>query len=146
MFNVSFPCGSRQVILSAWQFTWRHGIAPQLSTAGLEALASALEKDDPRLIQLATTQPPPLESLADQEVTAADPIGFCGWQGDGLTTVGEIEHFFAWVCFETEKAMGEPAAARYWLNWWDGHPRAEVFPLMLAEVLGNLAKRRPRAA
>jgi len=38
--------------------------------------------------------------------------------------------------------MGEPAACRWFLNWFDDTPRAEVRGLLLSEVNRTLAQRR----
>jgi hypothetical protein len=69
-------------------------------------------------------------------------VGYCGWQGDGLETVAEVEEFFARICFETDQALGEPAACRWFLNWFDETPRAEVRAQLLAEVNRTLGERR----
>lgn len=105
-----------------------------LSTAGLRALLSGLEKDDPRLIQGATTTPPPLQCVHDWPCEAACLAGYCGWIGDGLSTVGEVEEFFAKVCFETDQELGEPAACRYLLNWFDDIPRDQMRRELAEEV------------
>ena len=47
-----------------WRKVWREGVAPLLSAAGLEALRRALVTDDGRLLQGATTTPPPLPCVA----------------------------------------------------------------------------------
>ncbi len=127
--------------MEAWRKVWREGLAPQLSTAGLEALRLALASDDPRLLQGATTSPPPLQCVQDWAVEAACVVGFCGWQGDGLETVADVEEFFARVCFETDQVLGEPAACRWFLNWFDETPRDEVRRLMVAEVTRALVQR-----
>ena len=128
--------------METWRQVWREGVAPQLSTAGLEALQKALQGDDERLLQGATTSPPPLQCVRDWAVEGACVIGYCGWQGDGLETVSQVEEFFAQVCFEVDKTLGEPAACRWFLNWFDDAPRAEVRGLLLAEVNRSLAQRR----
>ncbi len=120
--------------MEAWRSTWRQGVAPLLSTESLEALRQALVNDDPRLLQGATTTPPPLQCVQDWPVEAACALSYCGWIGDGLETVGEVEEFFARMCFEIDEQMGEPAACRWWLNFWDETPRPEMFALMLPEV------------
>ncbi len=127
--------------MEAWRKVWREGVAPQLSTAGLEALRLALTTDDPRLLQGATTTPPPLQCVQEWAVEAACAVGFCGWQGDGLETVAEVEEFFARVCFEADQALGEPASCRWFLNWFDETPREEMRRLLLAEVGRLLAQR-----
>jgi hypothetical protein len=60
-----------------------------------------------------------------------------------LETVAEVEEFFARVCFEADQRLGEPAACRWFLNWYDEAPRAEMRRLLLAEVNRALAL-RPR--
>ena len=127
--------------METWRQVWRDGVAPQLSTAGLEALRKALVGDDERLLQGATTSPPPLQCVRDWAVEGACVIGYCGWQGDGLETVSQVEEFFAQVCFEVDKALGEPAACRWFLNWFDDTPRALVRGLLLCEVNRTLAQR-----
>ncbi|MCI0460881.1 MAG: hypothetical protein L0Z62_28365 [Gemmataceae bacterium] len=127
--------------MEAWKKVWREGVAPQLSTAGLEALRLALTTDNPRLLQGATTTPPPLQCVQEWAVEAACAVGFCGWQGDGLETVAEVEEFFARVCFEADQALGEPASCRWFLNWFDETPRDEMRRLLLAEVGRLLAQR-----
>ena len=96
--------------METWRKVWRDGIAGQLTTVGLRALQQALVSDDERLLQGATTSPPPLMCVQDWAVEGACVVGFCGWQGDGLQTVGEVEEYFARVCFEVDQALGEPAA------------------------------------
>lgn len=108
--------------MEAWRKVWREGIAPQLSRKMLEKLAVALHNDDCRILQGATTSPPPLQCVQDWPVEGACVIGYCGWQGAALETVAQVEEFFARVCFETDEALGEPAACRYFLNWFDDTP------------------------
>jgi hypothetical protein len=128
--------------MESWQRAWRIGVAPQLSTAGLQALRQALVSNDPKLLQGATCSPPPLQCVQDWQVEAACAIGYCGWQGDGLNTVGEVEEHFARTCFEADKLLGEPAGCRWWLNWFDETPREQMRTALLAEIDRNLAERR----
>ena len=81
--------------MESWRHVWREGFVPSLTTAELIALRDALRVDDPRLTQGSTTTPPPLMCVEDWPVEAACALGFCGWQGDELKTVGEVERFFA---------------------------------------------------
>jgi hypothetical protein len=127
--------------MESWRRVWREGLAPQLSPRALEALSVALTRDDPRLLQGATTSPPPLQCVQDWPVEAACALGFCGWQGDKLQTVAEVEEFFARACFEADQRLGEPAGCRWFLNWFDETPRAEMRRLLLAEVNRDLAQR-----
>lgn len=127
--------------MESWRKVWREGLAPLLPTKGLEALARALADDDTRLLQGATTTPPPLQCVQDWPVEAACGIGFCGWQGNDLETVAEVEEFFAGICFEVDQQLGEPAACRWFLNWFDETPREEMRRRLLGEVSRTLGQR-----
>ncbi len=130
--------------MESWRTVWRDGFSKVLPTRGLEALRTALETDDPRLIQSATTTPPPLMCVQEWPVEAACSLGFCGWKGEGLATVGEVEEFFAKACFEVDQIFHEPAACRWYLNWFDDMPRDEMRRELLVEVERSLAERLPR--
>lgn len=130
--------------MESWKKVWRDGFAPQLSDQALAALRVALEADDARLIQGATTSPPPLQCVQDWPVEAGCVLGFCGVVENGGfatkespngATVAQAEEFFAKACFETDQRLGEPAACRYFLNFWDETPRDEARRLLVAEVV-----------
>ena len=127
--------------MESWRKVWREGLAPQISTTGLDALRRALLNNDTRLLQGATTMPPPLQCVQDWPVEGACGLGYCGWQGDQLETVSEVEEFFARACFEADQRLGEPAACRWFLNWYDETPRDEMRRLLLPEVNRTLAQR-----
>lgn len=141
----SFKAISQRQATESWRRAWRHGFAKTLPLSGLSALRKALEIDDPRLIQGANTTPPPLMSVADWPVEAADAIGFCGWQDDGLgiDTVGEVEEFFARHCFEADQRIGEAGGFRWFLNWFDDTPRHEMRRELWAEVEWAIVNRSP---
>lgn len=130
--------------MESWRIVWRNGFVPVLSTLGLFALRDALRTDDPRLVQGATTAPPPLLCVQDWPVEAACALGVCGWLGDLLDTVGQVEEHFAKCCFEADQRLGEPAACRWFLNWFDDTPRDDMRRDLLAEVELALADRLPR--
>src|SRR5215831_15531387 len=100
-------------------------MAPLISTRALLALKRALTQDDPALIQGATTDPPPLPAIQDWPVEAACAVAFCCWQGEGLVTIDQVEEYFVQVCFGADKAQGEPAGCRWFLNWFDETPREQ---------------------
>lgn len=125
-----------------WLNVWRDGFAPQWTTLTLHALANALAGDDQKLLQGATTSPPPLQFVQDWPCEAADIIASCCWWENGWVTVGDIEEGFAQACFEADKRLGEPAMCRHFLNWWDDTPRPVAFGLMLTEVRRELERRR----
>ncbi len=120
--------------MESWRQVWRGGFAPQMNERELRALLQALESDDPRLLQGVTTQPPPLLCVQDWVCEACCALGFAAWQGRDLTTVGEVEEAFAKACFEADQRLGEPAACRWFLNWFDDTPRDEMRRDLLAEV------------
>jgi hypothetical protein len=131
--------------MESWRKVWREGLVPLLSTSGLEVLRRGLADDDARLLQGATTTPPPLQCVQDWPVEAACALGYCGWLGEGLETVAEVEEFFARMCFEIDQRLGEPAGCRWFLNWFDETPRDEMRRELLAEVNRTLALRRADA-
>jgi hypothetical protein len=123
------------------ELIWKQGFQPSISTDGLKALYTALVTDDRRLTQGSTTTPPPLMCVRDWPVEAACAIGFCGWQGDGLQTVGEVEEYFAKACYKADQVMGEPAACRWFLNYFDDSPRDQM-RAELAKWIGDELKIR----
>lgn len=69
-------------------------------------------------------------------------IGFAGWQGGcGISTVGDVEEFFARVCHEADERLKEVAGCRWFLNWYDDTPRGEMRRELLAEVEQELRRR-----
>ena len=123
--------------IEVWKRAWR-AIAQQTSTKALRALQKALENDDKRLVQGRTTSPPPLQCVQDWAVEAACSLGYCGWQGDGLQTVGEVHEYFAEVCFAAGERLGEENGVRYFLAWFDETPREEMRFALLVEVQREL--------
>jgi hypothetical protein len=124
-------------MLESWRLVWRSGFAPILPIDGLKALATALLTDDKRLVQGSTTTPPPLMCVQDWPVEAGDCFGYISavtHGGFGVATVGECEEFFAKCCYEADQALGEPAACRWFLNWYDDTPRDTMRRELLEEV------------
>ncbi len=123
--------------MESWRLTWRDGFAPGLSVSDLTALKTALRDDDPRLHQGQTTTPPPLMCVQDWPCEGGCALGLIGAYrhgGFGVATVGECEEEFARLCFEADQRLGEPAACRWFLNWFDDEPRGELRRELLAEV------------
>jgi hypothetical protein len=125
---------AKNLISEPWRRVWRKGIAPFLSDKALEALQRALVSDDARLTQGITTVPTHTMVMQNWPVHNACALAFCGWQGEGLETVAEVEEFFARVCYEIDERLGEPAACRWFLNWFDDSPRGEMRTQLLSEV------------
>lgn len=132
--------------MEKWRRVWRHGLAPHLSRAGLRALQTALLLDDRRLLQGAVSSPPPLDALRGRPVNCACAIGLCGWQGEGLRNIGQVEDYFHRICEAADAVFHEPAACRFFLNWYDDTPRADMRRELLAEVTRALDERPPHVA
>lgn len=148
--------------MESWRKVWRDAVVPLLTRADLEVLRNALETDDPRLVQGATTVPPPMQCVSDWPCEAACPLGYVGASRFGglfdpkrceqrlkehdvrdidCATVAQAEEFFAVSCYEIDKALGEPAGCRHLLNFFDETPRDEMRRELLSEVLLALKDR-----
>jgi hypothetical protein len=126
-------------LIESWRKVFGDAVAPVLNVRGLSVLADALEKDDPALIQSATTLPAPLQAADRLPCEGACLLAYAGWRGKGLKTVGEVECYFACVCQEVDEILGEPAGCRWFLNWFDDTPREQMRQELLAEVKLALA-------
>jgi hypothetical protein len=127
--------------MEAWQKVWREGLAPELSLKALATLRQALQTDDPRLLQGVTMSPPPLECVQAWPVEGCCALGYCGWQGEGLRTVAEVEDYFARLCFAADQRLGGGSMVRWFLNWFDDAPRPQMRRLLLLEVNRELDRR-----
>lgn len=130
--------------MEAWRKVFREGIAPQLSTPGLEALLEALKANDARLLQGQTVDPVPLTCNDLEKCEAACLVAYAGWIGDGLATVGDVDRFVERVANEADQRIGEERAIRYVMNFWDDAPRSTVLAAFIPEVEACLAERRQR--
>lgn len=120
--------------MESWRKVFRDGFAPGMSTGALSALKSALERDDFTLIQGATTHPPPLACDQDWPCEGGCAISYSGWKGENLETVGDVEEYFVRMCFDADQRLGEPAACRWFLNWFDDMPRDRMRSDLIAEI------------
>jgi hypothetical protein len=132
--------------METWRRVFREGVAPVLSTKGLAALRLALLRDDSRLTQGCTTTPPAMPWVQDWPCEGACLLGFAGWQGDGLKSVGDVERYFVKVCYDANQRLGEPATVRQLLNHFDVRPRDEMRRELLPEVNRALAERETTVA
>jgi hypothetical protein len=128
--------------IESWRKCWRDGVAPALSDAALAAMVSAIEADDPALIQGATTYPPPLHCNSDLAIESACLIGLAGMRSQGLETVGEVEFFFAKTCQQVNEQLGVPDAVRDFLNWFDDTPREQMRQELLPELNRAILERQ----
>jgi hypothetical protein len=111
--------------MESWRRVWREGFVPGISTPGLEALRKALVEDDPRLIQGATTSPPPLQCVEDWPVEGACAVGYCGWAEIEIGLNAEAQSVRPEGCKEIPLTKGKVAwvdaddyesLAQY--SWW----------------------------
>lgn len=121
---------------ASWAKVFRHGFAPHMKRAELEALLDGLEKDDPTLTQGSTCTPPPLQVLADWPIEACDAITYGSWKTRGLedNTTADCESKFANMCYLADQKLGDPAGCRFFLNWFDDCPRDEMRLELAAEI------------
>lgn len=122
--------------MESWRKVFREGLAPLLSRRALEVLRDAFECDSPELCQGATTQAKaePGAWFSGVAPCAACLIGYVGWRGEGLETIGEVETFFSEMCFQMDQRLGEPSACRYLLGFFDESP----WPVVKAELLPEI--------
>lgn len=128
-------------MLESWRLVLRDGFLPGWSSDVLEKAIVLLEADSPKIVQGSTTTPPPLMCMQDWAVEACDIVAFCSTPDCLEATVGQAEEGFARACFETDSRLGEPAACRWFLRFFDDTPRAEVFRLLIEEFKLELSKR-----
>src|SRR5438477_2064089 len=100
---------------TAWQRAFRIGILPQLSTLGLQGFRDALRRNDGRVIQGATSYPPPLQCMEDEPVEGCCPLCWLLLEGKKPheVSVGPLQERFAAACYEADQLLGEPAGVRY---------------------------------
>lgn len=127
--------------MESWRQVWRTGIVQQVDSRSLAILWEALKKDDPRIIQGATTVPTPVLQMMDQPVESADVIAFIGWQCFGAAKVAEAEDFWFRVFRESNSKTNCPDSACYFLNWYDSCPRNEMRESLIAEITREIAIR-----
>lgn len=132
--------------MELWRRVWRDGVVPLVTVPQLQRLKIALVHDYASLIQGATTIPPPLQEVQDWQCEACCGLSYLGWTPDDSitppeeqrTTVGQVEEFFARLCFDVDMKLGEPAACRHFLNWFDDTPRDEMREKLLKEIDYNI--------
>lgn len=112
--------------MTTWREVWYRGASALADREGLESLLAACRRDDPRLVQGATTSPPPMVYTQDWPVEGCDALSWLFWREGLLESVGEVEEAFARACYEIDRLLGEPAACRHFLNWFDEGTRENV--------------------
>lgn len=129
--------------MESWRLVLREGFFPGWTTAALEAALKLLEADSPLLTQGSTTTPPPLMCVQDWTVEACDIVAFCTVPTafTNKETVGTMEEGFAKACYEADQRLGEPAACRIFLNWFDDTPRNEMRWSLIEEFRAEIGRR-----
>lgn len=128
--------------MTSAELVFKTAFAKLIPRESLLALAVACETDDPRLSQGSTCTPPPLMCVSEWPVEAGCGLAFCAvplcggfcppdLRGDKEAVqrharVGKVEEQFAEWCFDADRILGEPAACRLFLNWFDDTPRPEM--------------------
>jgi hypothetical protein len=128
--------------IETWRWAWREGAAPLLADADLTLLQDALQRDDPRLLQGATTNPPPCDYATEVRCEGGCPLAFVGWQNYQMHVVKDVEDFFARLFTEIGQRLGDLTGARWLTNWIDETPRDEMRRLLGEEITRTLAERR----
>jgi len=128
-------------LLEPWRRCWRDAVAPLLSDAALAVLARALASDDPTLVQGQTVLPL-FPCPADWPAEGACLLGYCGWRGEGLRSVGEIHDYFGDMCGGIDALLHEVGGCRHLLVAYDGWPREEMLRQLLPEVEREQARRK----
>jgi hypothetical protein len=128
--------------LAAWQVAFRNGFAPLLSTAGLEALRSALLRDDQAVVQGETAVFPDGADPDRSPPTATCPLGYAGWKGELLDTVAAVEAWWVGLYDAADARLVDgPAGVWEFLDFVDESPRPVVRRGLMLEVGRELARR-----
>ena len=121
--------------MESWRLVWRDGFAPVLTTdraggpprrpRGGRPPADAGLHDHPAPAACACrtgrSRPPARSATAAGRAT--------GWRPSARSRSSSPA-----CCFEADQRLGEPAACRWFLNWFDDTPRDEMRRELLAEV------------
>lgn len=114
------------------------GFAPLMSWEHLMSLHDALADGCDWLLQNATTQPPCTQETMDALCRSACAIAFGGLG----SSVGYAESEYSRLCYECDCRLGEPAACRYFLDWYDGASREVMRGELLTLVNKELRHRQ----
>jgi hypothetical protein len=135
--------------MEPWLKVWRQGFAPQASGAGLLLLRLRLRKQEidplhsavqPELLRGSTTIPEAVDGVLDWPCEAACPVGTLVI-GAGAVTVEDVQNGFGRMCLEADRRVGEEAACRWFLNYYDEAPWALVREGLLAELDREIDRR-----
>lgn len=110
--------------MESWRTIWREILANELPTAGLEALATALEEDRQTLVQGRTVSW--VECGAGRMLIGACGIGYPFWAESHNVRPSEIELMFSRICMIVDAFYGDPGRCRFWINWFDQTDRLQM--------------------
>ncbi len=128
--------------MEAWKKVFHDGLVPHLDMYDLGWLKQLLQENSVKLIQGTTVLP---SGAWGKEKAERSCLLGCIGMLRGIQTVDEIEEFFASMCFSIDDTMGEPAACRWLLNFYDDTPRREMIDALLPEVDIALKKKEQEA-
>ena len=98
--------------MDSWRIVWRDGFGPVLFHGGAGGPPRCPEGRRPPLGAGRDDHAAPADVRAGLAGRGRVRPGLCGWLGEGLSTVGEVEEFFARACFEAdERLASRPRAA-----------------------------------
>lgn len=117
-----------------WRAVWRRHIAPKIQTATLLALAEALERDDPRLLQIASYREGP-----HGEWSAACPLCFALAVQHEIIAAEDLYDLLEGFA----RLVGAPLSRFF--AFVDGGVRSQVFPALAAETRLYLVARAEKA-
>lgn len=126
-------------MIPQWLQAWR-ALAPNLSTSALAALRDAIEVDSDELVQGVTCVPSRAYDTIRAEPCKACLIGYAGWRGERLATVGAVDDYFAKMARKIDAEIGD-THSRWLTRWFDETPRAEAFAALLPEIRAELFRR-----
>jgi hypothetical protein len=125
-----------------WKTVLRVGVLPHAAAEGLESLADALRRGDPRIVRQATVEP--LYVYREMAVVCCCPLAWLHWRGRPGATVGEVHDAYNAVLAACDAACGSKLAVVSFLEAWDAWDEGEL-PLpwedLHAEVDAELARR-----
>src|SRR5437764_1014994 len=129
------PRGRRRSVLTVaqqqdWRCVLRVGVLPHAAAEGLESLADALRRGDPRLIRRHHVEP--LYAYREMDVVACCPLVWLVWRGRAGVKVGEVDDGWQELCKQCEGATGSKLALQSVVDaidgWADGGFNAEPLP------------------
>jgi hypothetical protein len=107
----------------------------------LQALQDAIERDDPALVQRATTHPSSNDCPYCEECVGGCAVSYGLWKSMGLHSIGDVERCFSKLCASVDAVLG-PGSSTRWLNHFDELPREQMRAELLPEVIAAISRMR----